>query len=108
MTVEFTWAAIEDAPRHTPILITGPTASGKSALALECAERFSGTIINADALQVFENWRVLSARPDAADEARATHVLYGHLSYKADYSVCLLYTSPSPRDRTRSRMPSSA
>jgi tRNA dimethylallyltransferase len=54
---------------------------------LECAERFGGTIINADALQVFENWRVLSARPDAADEARATHVLYGHLSYKADYSV---------------------
>ena len=87
MTVEFTWAAIEDAPRHTPILIAGPTASGKSALALECAERFGGTIINADALQVFENWRVLSARPDAADEARATHVLYGHLSYKADYSV---------------------
>lgn len=87
MTVEFTWAAIEDAPRHTPILIAGPTASGKSALALECAERFGGTIINADALQVFENWRVLSARPDAADEARATHVLYGHLSYNADYSV---------------------
>ena len=87
MTVEFTWAAIEDAPRHTPILIAGPTASGKSALALECAERFGGTIINADALQVFENWRVLSARPDAADEARATHVLYGHLSYNTDYSV---------------------
>ena len=87
MTVEFTWAAVEDAPRHTPILIAGPTASGKSALALECAERFGGTIINADALQVFENWRVLSARPDAADEARATHVLYGHLSYNTDYSV---------------------
>jgi tRNA dimethylallyltransferase len=38
-------------------------------------------------LQVFENWRVLSARPDAADEARAKHVLYGHLPYAADYSV---------------------
>jgi tRNA dimethylallyltransferase len=87
MTVEFSWAAIENAPTRAPILIAGPTASGKSALALECAERFGGTIINADALQVFENWRVLSARPNAADEARAKHVLYGHLPYAADYSV---------------------
>ena len=87
MRCEFSWAAIENAPSHTPILIAGPTASGKSALALECADRFGGTIINADALQVFENWRVLSARPDAADEARAKHVLYGHLPYDADYSV---------------------
>ena len=54
---------------------------------MECAERFGGTIINADALQVFKNWRVLSARPDAADEARAKHVLYGHLPYDAEYSV---------------------
>ncbi|NDD43630.1 MAG: tRNA (adenosine(37)-N6)-dimethylallyltransferase MiaA, partial [Rhodobacteraceae bacterium] len=54
MTGEFSWAAIENVPRHTPILIAGPTASGKSALALECADRFGGTIINADALQVFE------------------------------------------------------
>jgi tRNA dimethylallyltransferase len=87
VTGEFSWAAIETAPSRTPILIAGPTASGKSALALECAERFGGTIINADALQVFENWRVLSARPDAADEARAKHLLYGHLPYDADYSV---------------------
>ena len=87
MTSEFSWSAIENAPSDTPVLIAGPTASGKSALALECADRFGGTIINADALQVFENWRVLSARPDAADEARAKHVLYGHLPYDADYSV---------------------
>ena len=87
MRLEFLWSAIENAPSHTPILIAGPTASGKSALALECADRFGGTIINADALQVFENWRVLSARPDVADEARAKHVLYGHLPYDADYSV---------------------
>ena len=87
MRGEFSWAAIENAPSQTPILIAGPTASGKSALALECADRFGGIIINADALQVFENWRVLSARPDAADEARAKHVLYGHLPYDADYSV---------------------
>jgi tRNA dimethylallyltransferase len=87
VTGEFSWAAIENVPRHTPILIAGPTASGKSALALECADRFGGTIINADALQVFENWRVLSAQPDVADQARAKHVLYGHLPYDADYSV---------------------
>ena len=87
MIGEFSWSAIENAPSHTPILIAGPTASGKSALALECADRFGGIIINADALQVFENWRVLSARPDTADEARAKHVLYGHLPYDADYSV---------------------
>lgn len=87
MTGEFSWAVIENVPRHTPILIVGPTASGKSALALQYADRFGGTIINADALQVFENWRVLSARPDVADEARAKHVLYGHLPYDADYSV---------------------
>lgn len=87
MTLEFSWDVIKTAPSRSPILIAGPTASGKSALALECAERFGGTIINADALQVFENWRVLSARPDAADEARAKHVLYGHLPYDADYSV---------------------
>ena len=47
MTGEFSWAVIENVPRHTPILIVGPTASGKSALALECADRFGGTIINA-------------------------------------------------------------
>ena len=87
MRLEFLWSAIENAPSNTPILIAGPTASGKSALALDCAERFGGTIINADALQVFDNWRVLSARPDAADEARAKHVLYGHLPYDANYSV---------------------
>lgn len=87
MSCDFSWAAVEDAPTNTPILIAGPTASGKSALALDIAERFGGTIINADALQVFENWRILSARPDAADEARARHVLYGHIPYDADYSV---------------------
>lgn len=87
MSCDFSWAVVEDAPPNTPILIAGPTASGKSALALDIAERFGGTIINADALQVFENWRILSARPDAADEARARHVLYGHIPYDADYSV---------------------
>ncbi|MGX9354035.1 tRNA (adenosine(37)-N6)-dimethylallyltransferase MiaA [Roseobacteraceae bacterium S113] len=70
-----------------PIVIYGPTASGKSELALRIAERFGGEIINADASQVFANWQVLSARPGARDLARAPHHLYGHLPFDADYSV---------------------
>ncbi len=69
------------------MLIAGPTASGKSELALRLAERDGGIIVNADASQVFANWRVLTARPDAADLARAPHALYGHLPHDADYSV---------------------
>lgn len=73
--------------RNRPVLIVGPTASGKSALALEIAERQGGVILNADAIQVFDNWRVLTARPDAGDEARAAHRLYGHVAWDAPYSV---------------------
>lgn len=68
-------------------MIAGPTASGKSALALEIAERRGGVIVNADALQVWSCWRVLSARPDAGEEARAPHRLYGHRDPGQDYSV---------------------
>ncbi len=70
-----------------PVLIAGPTASGKSALALEIAERFGGTVVNADALQVFDGWRVLTARPDDADLAAAPHALYGHVPHDAPYSA---------------------
>ncbi len=59
-------------------LIAGPTASGKSACALEMAEREGGTIINADASQVYRDLRVVSARPSPEDEARAPHKLYGY------------------------------
>ncbi len=61
------------------MVVAGPTASGKSALALDLAEAFSGTVINADALQLYSDLRVLSARPGAAEEARAPHRLYGVL-----------------------------
>jgi tRNA dimethylallyltransferase len=71
----------------TPVLIAGPTASGKSALALEIAQRQGGIIVNADALQVFAGWQVLTARPTAADQARAPHALYGHVPHDAAYSV---------------------
>ncbi len=59
--------------------MAGPTASGKSALALELAEAFDGAIINADAMQVYRELEVLTARPDAAASARAPHRLYGVL-----------------------------
>ena len=70
-----------------PVLIAGPTASGKSALALEIAERDGGVIINADASQIYDCWRVVTARPSPADESRAPHMLYGHLAYDAPYSA---------------------
>ncbi len=70
-----------------PILIAGPTASGKSALALALAQRLDGIVINADALQVYANWRVLTARPSASEEARAPHRLYGHVAADDAYSV---------------------
>lgn len=70
-----------------PVLVAGPTASGKSALALAVAERTGGTVVNADALQVYGCWRILTARPDDAALARAPHALYGHLPRDADWSA---------------------
>lgn len=64
---------------ETVALIAGPTASGKSALALRLAEMTGGTIINADASQVYADLRIVSARPSAEEEARAPHRLFGHL-----------------------------
>lgn len=71
----------------TPVLIAGPTASGKSELALRIAERDGGVVINADASQVYDCWRVLSARPGPEDLARAPHRLYGHVGCATRYSV---------------------
>ena len=69
------------------VLIAGPTASGKSALALELAEQFGGVIINADSMQVYRDLRILTARPSADDEKRAPHRLYGHVDAAENYSV---------------------
>lgn len=70
-----------------PVLIAGPTASGKSALALAIARAQGGVVVNADALQVFANWRVLTARPTPGEEAKAPHALYGHVPGDVAYSV---------------------
>ena len=69
------------------VLIAGPTTSGKSALALMLAEALGGTIINADAMQVYRDLRILTARPLPAEEARVPHLLYGHVDAAENYSV---------------------
>ena len=75
------------ASTHRPILIAGPTASGKSALALRLARERNGVVINADSMQVYSDLRVLTARPSPEEVARAPHVLYGHVAASEAYSV---------------------
>ena len=72
---------------NTPVLIAGPTASGKSALALAIAQAQGGVIVNADASQVYDCWRVISARPSIQEIAQAPHMLYGHVDARSSYSV---------------------
>src|SRR5277367_5382073 len=69
------------------VLIAGPTASGKSALALGVAERLGGIVINTDSMQVYRDLEIITARPGAAEEARAPHLLYGHVDAAENYSV---------------------
>jgi tRNA dimethylallyltransferase len=73
--------------RPGTILIAGPTASGKSALALAVAERHGGVVVNADSMQVYRDLRIITARPGVADEARVPHRLYGHVDAAENYSV---------------------
>lgn len=81
---------------HTPpvcsampdaVLIAGPTASGKSALAISLARETGGVVINADSMQVYRDLRILTARPSEAEEREVAHLLYGHVDGSADYSV---------------------
>jgi tRNA dimethylallyltransferase len=71
----------------SPILIAGPTASGKSALALQLAERHDGIVINADSMQVYGELHILTARPGADETGRVPHRLYGHVRAREPYSV---------------------
>ena len=77
----------ERVSRERPVLIAGPTASGKSALAMAIAARDGRVVVNADAIQVYDNWRVLTARPSEEDEAEVPHSLYGHAAKDHAYSV---------------------
>src|SRR5690606_28134007 len=84
---------MEDTAKRAPrrvknaILIAGPTASGKSAMALDLASKLDGAIINTDSMQVYAGLRLLTARPCAADLSTAPHSLYGHVDPAADYST---------------------
>jgi tRNA dimethylallyltransferase len=69
------------------VLIAGPTASGKSALALEFARKTDGMVINADSMQVYRDLHVLTARPTAEEEAAVTHRLYGHVDAAVNFSA---------------------
>jgi len=69
------------------ILIAGPTASGKSGLALALAEQIGGTVVNADSMQVYRDLRVITARPTPDEEARVPHRLYGEVDAAENYSV---------------------
>jgi tRNA dimethylallyltransferase len=81
-------AAQTSPPRSvSAFLIAGPTASGKSRLALRLAEQYNGAIINADSMQVYRDLRILTARPSAEDEARVPHLLFGHVDGAVNYSV---------------------
>ena len=71
------------------ILIAGPTASGKSALALRLARALGGVAINTDSMQVYRDLRVLTARPNREDEAKAPHRLFGHVDGAVNYSAGL-------------------
>lgn len=78
MARRHTLSAVPVDTRHNPVIVVaGPTASGKSALALRVAEEVNGVVINADSMQVYRDLRVLTARPSVEDEARAPHKLYG-------------------------------
>lgn len=73
--------------RIEPILIAGPTASGKSALAIRLAEALGGVVINADSMQVYADLHIITARPTPAEEARVPHRLFGHVDGAENYSV---------------------
>lgn len=75
--------------RICAILIAGPTASGKSALATALAQKTGGAVVNADSMQVYRDLRILTARPSPQDEASAEHRLYGHVDGAVNYSVGL-------------------
>jgi tRNA dimethylallyltransferase len=84
------WISLPDLdaiPGDRPVLIAGPTASGKSGLAADIVRRGGGVIVNADALQIYDCWRILSARPTRDEETALPHRLYGHVRRDGPYSA---------------------
>ncbi len=94
--------------RQDAILITGPTASGKSALALRLARERNGVVVNADSMQVYDTLRVLTARPSEAEMDGVPHLLYGHVPAGAAYSTGAWLrdvTELLPRLRAQGKLP---
>jgi tRNA dimethylallyltransferase len=90
------------------VLIAGPTASGKSALALALAETINGTIINTDSMQVYRDLRILTARPTVEEEARAPHRLYGTIDAAVNFSAGAWIADAAKmlaQARTQNRLP---
>jgi len=77
----------DNAQDKVAVLIAGPTASGKSALALAVAEHIGGVVVNTDSMQVYRDLRIITARPSAAEIVRVPHLLYGHVDAAENYSV---------------------
>lgn len=69
------------------MLIAGPTASGKSALALALAQRTGGVVMNTDSMQVYRDLRIITARPTTSEEAQVPHRLYGHVDASVNFSA---------------------
>jgi len=69
------------------ILLFGPTASGKSKLALDIAKEYNGEIINADSMQIYKELKILTARPNKAEQRKIRHHLYGHISVNKNFST---------------------
>jgi tRNA dimethylallyltransferase len=77
----------DDVQDKIAVLIAGPTASGKSAVALAIAERIGGAVVNTDSMQVYRDLTIITARPSTAELARVPHLLYGHVDAAENYSV---------------------
>ena len=73
--------------RSKIILISGPTASGKSNFSIKLAKKINGEIINADSMQVYKELKILSARPNSKDYQKIKHHLYGFHSVKINFST---------------------
>ncbi|WP_186419335.1 tRNA (adenosine(37)-N6)-dimethylallyltransferase MiaA [Bosea sp. CS1GBMeth4] len=73
--------------RYSAVLIAGPTASGKSALAVELARRFGGVVVNADSMQVYRDLRIITARPTPEEMGEVPHYLYGHVDGAVNHSA---------------------
>jgi tRNA dimethylallyltransferase len=90
------------------VLIAGPTASGKSAFALELAQKMGGVIVNADSMQVYRDLRIITARPTPEEEADVPHLLYGHVDAAVNFSAGSWVTDAAAalaRARAQHRLP---